>query len=177
MYHRFVAVAFALLFSNAPVAEAQKDSGLEALSFMEGCWRGPLGDDQGDFIEERYAPPTGNLMLGSVVYVRDGRATQHEFVELRSEDGAVSFLPYPGGNRSEHTFLMTSGDGTSAVFEAPEHDYPKRILYRAVGSDGLEGSIDGGPDDESPRRWPLLRVTCEAPADPARAHLETADAI
>jgi hypothetical protein len=129
---------------------------------MEGCWRGPLGDAEGDFVEERYGPPAGDLVLGTVAYVRAGRATQHEFIEIRADgDGGVTLLPYPGGRRSEHAFHLTSGDGTHAVFEAPEHDYPKRIVYRAVGPDGLEGATDAGADDDAPRRWPMRRVACE----------------
>ena len=155
---------------SAPVADTTAQS-LEPVAFMQGCWRGPLSSAEGDFVEERYGPPVGGVVLGTVAYVRAGRPTQHEFIEIRATaEGGVSLLPYPGGRRSEHTFHLTSGDGAHAVFEAPEHDYPKRIVYRAVGSDGLEGSTDSGPEDPSPARWPMRRIACE---DAATTHVAT----
>jgi hypothetical protein len=178
--------AFIVLLLPGPTW-AQTPGGVSAVAFMQGCWRGPLGDSEGDFIEERYGQAVGDMILGTVAYVRGGRVVQHEFVELRATaQGGLSFLPYPGGSRSEHTFHLTSRDDGRVVFEAPEHDYPRRILYRAVGTDGLEGSIDGGPQDTTPRRWPLKRIPCEvgpAPGDhpapgghPAAGTPEAADA-
>ncbi|HKJ02373.1 MAG TPA: DUF6265 family protein [Longimicrobiales bacterium] len=169
---RAVVVLFCILVgASAPTSTAGQERAprsldplepLEPLAFMQGCWRGPLGSGEGDFVEERHGPPAGGLMLGTVKYVRAGRPTQHEFLEIRATAGGqVSLLPYPGGRRSEHAFLLTSGDGAHAVFEAPEHDFPKRIVYRAVGPDGLEGSADAGAGDPSPRRWAMRRIPCE----------------
>ena len=153
------------LLAGAYASGPESATGLEAVAFMQGCWRGPLGGVDGDFVEERWAPPAGDLMLGTVVYVRAGRPTQHEFAEIRATpEGELSFLPYPGGQRSPDAFILTSGDGTVAVFEAPEHDFPKRITYRAVGADGLEGSADAGADDPAPRRWPMRRIPCDGDA-------------
>lgn len=157
----FAVLAGGYLVPEGLVPEGRAPVDLEQLAFMRGCWRGPLGSAEGDFVEERYGPPAGGLMLGTVKYVRAGRPTQHEFIEIRETEEGLSFLPYPGGQRSEHAFLLTAGDERNAVFEAPEHDFPKRISYRAVGSDGLEGSADAGADDPSPRRWPMRRVACD----------------
>jgi hypothetical protein len=52
---------------------------------------------------------------------------------------------------------LTSGE---AVFTAPEHDYPKRIIYRTNGDAGRTARIDGGTDDPNPREWVLTRVPC-----------------
>lgn len=152
------AIAATVLTGGVFLDDSTRATGLDAVAFMEGCWRGDQGP--GAYMEERYGPALENLMLGTTVYVRDGRAVQHELTEIvLLGDGRVRLTPYPGGTESADPFFLTGGDG-EAIFEAPAHDYPKRIRYRRLG-DRLEASIDGGPDDPEPRVWTLRRVTCD----------------
>ena len=46
------------------------------------------------------------------------------------------------------------------IFEAPEHDYPKRILYRANADGSRTARIDGGAQDDGGQEWRFLRVAC-----------------
>lgn len=137
-----------------------RGEGLEAVAFMVGCWRGDQGP--GGYIDERYGPALENIMLGTTLFVRDGRAVQHEFTEIvLLDDGRIRMTPYPGGTESSAEFFLSRSDGSSATFEAPEHDYPRRVHYRRTASDRLEAAIDGGVDDAEPRVWAMRRVPCE----------------
>jgi hypothetical protein len=98
-------------------------------------------------------------MLGTSRYVREGEVVGFEFALLQSEGGDLTFLPHPGGVASEHLFRLTRAAPGEAVFEAPEHDFPRRITYRSVPG-GLEASADGGPDDDSPRVWTMRSIDC-----------------
>lgn len=98
-------------------------------------------------------------MLGTTRYFRDGRAVDFEFGLLRADTSGVLLLPHPRGRASPHAFRLTGHAAGAWTFEAPEHDYPKRILYRLEGMD-LEARIDGGPDDPEPRRWTLHAEPC-----------------
>jgi hypothetical protein len=69
--------------------------------------------------------------------------------------------PFPRGNRSPDGFRLTQLGADTAVFEAPEHDYPKRIVY-ARSAAGLTARIDGGAEDTVPRIWPMTPVACTA---------------
>ena len=40
--------------------------------------------------------------------------------------------------------LLSIGSVTEAVFENPQHDFPKRIIYRKGEADSLTASVDGG---------------------------------
>ena len=133
-------------------------SPLSGVAFLTGCWRGSYG--AGQVIEERWTPPAGQLMLSNTRFLRDGRVVDFEFGMLAAEDGAVLLTPYPRGNRSEHAFRLTAGGAGRAVFEAPEHDYPKRILYQLLEDGRLLARIDGGADDLEPRSWSLDPVSC-----------------
>ena len=49
-------------------------------------------------------------------------------------------------NKQPISFKMTKGEDNVFVFENPEHDFPKRIVYRFVTSDSLHAYIDDGTE-------------------------------
>ena len=133
--------------------------------FMVGCWQSPPGTSA-TTIEERYAPPAGGLILGTTRFLRPGARTTFEFSTLAVEEGVLTLTPYPGGVRSPHAFRLTAAAPGRLVFEAPEHDYPKRIIYERIADDGLRARIDAGAEDPDPPVWEMVRVPCEAAFGP-----------
>lgn len=131
---------------------------LSAVAFLAGCWRSPDGAP-GAVLEERWSPPEAGVMLGTSRFVRDGRTVSFEFGLIQVVSGEVVYLPHPGGTASEHAFRLTRSVPGEVLFEAPEHDFPKRIAYRRVPG-GLQASIDGGADDPEPRVWRMVGVAC-----------------
>ena len=49
-------------------------------------------------------------------------------------------------NKQPIAFKMTKGEDNVFVFENPEHDFPKRIVYRFVTNDSLHAFIDDGTE-------------------------------
>jgi hypothetical protein len=131
---------------------------LAAVSFMVGCWRSPGGEGRTS-VEERWSPGEGGVMLGTTRYMRGGQVVSFEFALLRAEGDDLTFLPHPGGVASEHLFRLTRAAPGEAVFEAPEHDYPRRIIYRSL-PEGLQATIDAGDGDDSPRSWTMNGIDC-----------------
>jgi hypothetical protein len=135
------------------------------LGFMSGCWNGSFQARDGEgVIEEHYTSPSENLILGTTRYLLDGRAVQFELTTLRTgEDGVITMLPYPGGSPSPDGFQLTrvirTGEALEAVFEAPEHDFPKRVIYRREG-DRLVARIDGGEGSDQAQTWEMRPVGC-----------------
>jgi hypothetical protein len=155
-----VALVVASLVTHQPMA-AGKD--LDELAFLSGCWEGRFGKDGSGTMEEIYTSPSENLMLGTTRYLKEGKAVDYEFTRIEKTEDGVFMTPYPGGRASEHSFRLTSVEGGRAVFEAPEHDFPKRIIY-AVNEDGSRTArIDGGTD-EGAREWQLHSGPCPGPS-------------
>lgn len=155
-----IALSFSVGFAAAATAqEAQTD--LNAVAFMSGCWEGTFQSRKGPGVmEEQYTEPSENVMLGTTRYMVDGRTTQFELTVIRlTDDGALLLTPYPGGERSAHSFrLTTAGDGR-AVFEAPEHDFPKRIIYERIATDSLKATIDDGEGGSRSASWELHKCS------------------
>lgn len=131
---------------------------LDDLAFMAGCWRGEFGAD--GVIEELYMRPAGGLMLGITRFLRNGRAVDHEFARIVEDSAGVVLTPFPGGSPSPARFRLTGADGRNAVFEAPEHDFPKRILYRENADGTHTARIDGGEGSEEAREWVMRPARC-----------------
>ena len=151
------AVAAVMVISPGEAGEAQTP-GLMDLAFMSGCWEGPLS--RGGTIEEFYSTPSENLIVGTTRYIRDGQTVMFEFTQITTDDDGIVLLPYPRGSASEHPFRLTTLNDSLAVFEAPEHDFPKRISYIVVSPEAHIARVDDGTDGGKAQEWLLSRVAC-----------------
>lgn len=152
-----VAIALAAT-SGLPRAQDVGDTGgVERLGFMAGCWKGNVN---GGTIEESWTP-AANLMLSTTRYVANGRVTGFEFALIALEGSDIVMTPFPEGARSEHGFHLEPGASGQAVFAAPEHDFPKRIVYAAAPGDSLRVRIDGGEGSDQASEWRMGRADCD----------------
>jgi hypothetical protein len=150
-------VAFSFI---APMPCVAQDAELSALAWLAGCWASERGDNGSG---EQWTSLAGGTMLGVGRTVRNGATVDHEFLQLRrNTDGKIVYIALPSG-QTEASFVLTSASDSSFTFENAEHDFPQRIIYRALADDGLlvriEGTRDGvlrGVD------FPMRRVACDA---------------
>lgn len=132
---------------------------LSTLGFMAGCWRGTMPG--GAVIEEYYTAPSANVMLGVTRYLRGDRVTAFEFTSIVRNDSAIVVTPRPEGQRPA-PFRVTRLAKDSAVWENPEHDFPRLIAYRRVPGDSLVARIEGpGPDGVRAQEWRMARARCD----------------
>lgn len=123
---------------------------LKDLAWLAGHWRQEAG---GTLTEELWMPARGGVMLGLNRSVRGERKAAFEFLRLETDGQGVVYLASPGG-APPTAFRLTAADASHAVFENPEHDFPKRIEYRLDG-DTLSASISG---DKPGPSWAFRRV-------------------
>jgi len=119
---------------------AQGKTTLADLTWISGHWVmvGPRTR-----VEERWTPPATNAMLGVSRTLREGRMVEFEFLRIVERGDGIFYIAQPGG-RAPTEFKLTRFDGAVAVFENPQHDFPKRILYKKAADGSLTASIDGG---------------------------------
>lgn len=137
-----------LLLAACASAQAQDDP-LASAAWLAGCWT-QNGREAGSV--EQWMPPAGGLMLGMARGVRQGRAVEFEFLQLRAgDDGRLRYIAQPQGRPPTEFALLsrTAGEQATLVFENRAHNFPQRVSYRRTGADRLlariEGEISGKP--------------------------------
>ena len=112
------------------------------LSWIAGDWQtAPGGRVQ---IEEHWTNVAGGSMMGMSRTVAGEKTVEFEYLRIEQRADGVYYVAHPKARCPGTDFKLTKSSTTEAVFENPQHDFPKRIIYRKTGDDSLTASIDGG---------------------------------
>ncbi len=129
--------------SSTPTSVAPATPDIADLAWISGDWQTPSG--QKAQIEEHWTTPAGATMMGLSRTVAQGKTVEFEYLRIEQRADGIYYVAHPKGRCPGTDFKLTSLTGKEAVFENPEHDFPKRIIYRKSDDGSLVASIDGGP--------------------------------
>jgi len=119
------------------------------LGWMSGDWQ---TDSTGRAVsEEHWTRPAGGSMIGISRTLVGERTASFEFLRLEERGDAIYYVASPKGRCPATDFKLTRVSGQEAVFENPQHDFPKRIIYRKNSEGGLTAIVDGGEGTKSER--------------------------
>jgi hypothetical protein len=110
------------------------------LAWISGSWEMTRGATR---VEEHWTRPAANALLGMGRRLNGERMVFFEFLRIEQRDDGIYYVAQPRG-RAPTDFKLTRFDGSSAVFENPQHDFPKRVLYRKNPDGSLTARVDGG---------------------------------
>ncbi|MBY0300662.1 MULTISPECIES: DUF6265 family protein [Sphingomonas] len=129
------AAACAVLLAATAAAPAPRS--LDDLSWMTGHWLEctPRGEAM-----ETWSDARGGVMLGFSKSIR-GTRTDWELARIEPRPEGIVFATSPKGQPAA-TFAAVSITTGEALFEARDHDFPQRVIYRRDG-DRLTGRIEG----------------------------------
>ena len=126
-------IATLLLFQTPTLAD---------LSWISGNWQtAPGGRRQ---IEEHWTQAAGGSMMGMSRTVAGDKTVEFEYLRIEQRADGVYYVAHPKARCPGTDFKLTRASATEAVFENPQHDFPKRIIYRKTGDDGLTATVDAG---------------------------------
>ncbi len=141
-------VLLPLAFSSADAEEAPLTPAeqLQALAYLEGTWRGPVGPGTW---EARYTSASGGEILSTNKEIREERVVSFEFERFRLHEGKVLMTPWVKGKQSvDFTLTGLDEDAMKATFENPAHDFPQRIIYHRSAKTVLEIHVTAKRGDE-----------------------------
>ena len=115
---------------------------LADISWISGDWQTEPGGRRQ--IEEHWTPVAGGSMLGMSRTVAGDKTVEFEYLRIEQRADGIYYVAHPKARCPGTDFKLTRASATEAVFENPQHDFPKRIIYRKSGGDVLTASIDGG---------------------------------
>ena len=133
------ACLLALIFTSAPT--------LADISWISGDWQTEPGGRRQ--IEEHWTKVAGESMLGMSRTVAGDKTVEFEYLRIEQRADGIYYVAHPKARCPGTDFKLTRATATEAVFENPQHDFPKRIIYRKTADDALTASIDGGEGTKS----------------------------
>jgi hypothetical protein len=147
-----------LLSASAHAQTPAAKPTLQDFLWLAGHWRIKEADR---LVDEQWMAPAGGLMMGMARTIQAGKVREYEFTLLRQEaNGDVFYVASPS-KQTETSFKLTSLRDDVAVFENPQHDFPKKIVYARQADGSLLATVEGPGHDGKPRRveYPYERVT------------------
>jgi Domain of unknown function (DUF6265) len=115
---------------------------ISELSWISGDWQTPPGTRVQ--IDEHWMQPGGGSMLGMSRSVAGEKTVEFEYLRIEQRKDGIYYVAHPKAQCPGTDFKLTSATSSEVVFENPNHDFPKRIIYRKTGDDAITASIDGG---------------------------------
>ena len=143
-----LAVMFTLLISPQTPT-------LAYISWISGDWQTEPGGRRQ--IEEHWTKVAGESMLGMSRTVAGDKTVEFEYLRIEQRADGIYYVAHPKARYPGTDFKLTRATATEAVFENPQHDFPKRIIYRKTGEDGLTATIDGGEGTKA-MSYPYKRI-------------------
>ena len=123
--------------------EAVAPSPVDDLAWLAGCWR---HEEPGFRRDEQWMRPSGGTLIGMSRSVAEGRTVEYEYLRIEVRGDRLAYVASPSG-QAEAAFLSIEITDRTAVFEAPEHDFPQRIAYERMSPSSLlawiEGDVEG----------------------------------
>jgi hypothetical protein len=151
----FVTIAFTSLLIVAPgvnltaqtPATATSNPMISDLMWLAGDWQtAPGGRSQTD---EHWTQVAGGSMMGLSRTVAGGRTYEFEYLRIEQRPEGIFYVAHPKARCPGTDFKLTRLTATEAVFENPEHDFPKRIIYRKAADGSLVATVDGGAGNKA----------------------------
>ena len=133
-----IIIATLLLFPSLTI----QNPTLADLAWISGGWQSAPGGRRQ--VEEHWTSAAGGSMMGVSRTVAGDKTVEFEYLRIEQRADGIFYVAHPKARCPGTDFKLTRASATEAVFENPQHDFPKRIVYRKTGDDGLTATVDGG---------------------------------
>ncbi len=120
--------------------EQEKKFSIVDLAWIAGSWQTAASGRMQ--VEEHWTAVAGGSMIGMGRTVAGGKTVFYEYLRIEERADGVFYVAHPKA-RPGTDFKLTKSEGQEAVFENPEHDFPKKIIYRKNADGSLFARVEG----------------------------------
>lgn len=112
----------------------------KSLSFLAGTWK-----IEGRNSFEVWEKSANSILKGKAYKLLDGKEVISETFEIKSIDRKIFYLAtVPDQNNGATVrFALTAYKNNEFVFENPEHDFPKKMVYKKISRNELFVQVAG----------------------------------
>lgn len=151
----FIAISFTFLLGAFTINEDRKV--FKKLYALEGTWK--MDGKRGPVYEEWKKPNKNHLQSRSYI-IKGADTVINERVSLTNTKEGIFYSPVveDQNNKNPIPFKMTGHGNNKFIFENPEHDFPKRIVYHLINSDSIHAFIDDGTETGKKQNFYFKRL-------------------
>lgn len=129
------------LFASLKQTQNNKEI-FQRLAAVQGTWK--METSKG-ILYEGWQKINDTLMKGGSYKIKEHDTVYLERISLKHTGDGIFYVPVVEENNMQPVnFKLTCYNNNSFVFENPEHDFPKRVIYELVSSDSMHAYIDDG---------------------------------
>lgn len=132
--------ALIVLMLALPTLAQTPTSSINDVGWLAGEWK---AERKGRIVEEHWIKPSGGTMMAISRTVAKDKTVEFEYLRIVEREGKLVYIAQPGG-RPATEFTSTSVSADQVTFENPQHDFPKRVIYKKTSDKCVTASIDGG---------------------------------
>ncbi len=140
---RKVGIALFIVISLSAFIKGDNNKIFKKLYRLEGTW---LMKTKNGFIGEEWKKMDKFHLKSRGMFIKGTDTTLTEIVNLVKNNNGIFYISSVENqnNKRPISFRLASSDNDEYIFENPEHDFPKRIVYRFATPDSIHAYIDGG---------------------------------
>lgn len=146
----FILLLMVLCFSAFVFSDNSKKT-FKKLYALEGVWK--MKTKQGAICEEWKKINKNYLQnKGYIINGMDTILTERVALQRSKDDIYYTSIVEDQNNKKPIVFTLTKTESNTFTFENPQHDFPKRIVYKIVTKDSLHAFIDDGIEGSKKRQ-------------------------
>lgn len=138
-------IALIFIISLAAFKINDYSKSFKKLYALEGTWK--MNTKRGAVCEE-WKKIDKNYLQNKGYMIKGNDTIISERVALTNTKAGVFYTSTveDQNNRQPIAFKMTKTENNIFVFENPQHDFPKRIVYKLITADSLHAYVDDGTE-------------------------------
>ena len=129
-------------FSSGSLSQSAATGVLKDLAWIVGDWQ--TIPSNGRQVDEHWTEALGGTMMGNSRTVADGKTVEFEYLRIEERPDGIYYVAHPNARAPGTDFKLTKMTADQAIFENPQHDFPKRIFYKKNADGSITASVDGG---------------------------------
>ncbi|CAN5768761.1 hypothetical protein BH11BAC3_BH11BAC3_04770 [soil metagenome] len=146
-----ISVIAIFMFSSFLMFPEKAQDPFRQLNKLEGTWMMKTGKG---IIGESWKKINDRTLQCKGFMIKEGDTINTENVQLIKNKEGIFYIPTVTNQNNQQpvTFQLTSSANNEFVFENPQHDFPKRVVYQLISNDSLIAWIDGGNEQAGSRK-------------------------
>ena len=140
-----ILLAFIIIINTGNLIAQNKCDSLEIVSWMLGEW---VSENSSSVTVENWEKVSEHSFegFGKTKSADSDKVKSYESLRLVEMSGQIYYIAKVGHNGLPIAFALTTCSDSMAVFENPDHDFPKKIDYKLQAHDKISVTVSSGDD-------------------------------